>query len=159
MNNPVAMDFHHYGLAVETPNEAFLFLRGLGYEIGDAVFDPLQHVNLALCCHGAMPAVEVIWPGDGPSPIDQILKRGPSICHICYATCDAEARLAAMEAYGVELITISPPTPALLFGGLNVSFHFGSGFGLFEIIHLTGDPARDAAAGLNSIGKALALHP
>ena len=52
------------------PDAAFRFLAGLGYTEGAQAFDPLQKVNLAMRHHAAMPDVEVIWPGDGPSPID-----------------------------------------------------------------------------------------
>jgi len=40
--------FHHLGLAVSRPDEAVTFLTGLGYAIGDRVFDPEQNINLAL---------------------------------------------------------------------------------------------------------------
>ena len=67
--------FHHLGLAVPGPDQAFLFLAALGYRVGDQTFDPLQNVNLAMRYHSDMPDVEVIWPGDGPSPIDQMICR------------------------------------------------------------------------------------
>lgn len=39
------LTFHHHGLAVQAPNDAFTFLTGLGYSLGEALFDPLQRVN------------------------------------------------------------------------------------------------------------------
>ncbi|MET4278984.1 MULTISPECIES: VOC family protein [unclassified Bradyrhizobium] len=128
--------FHHLGLAVGSPDEAFRYLASLGYTAGNQVFDPLQRVNLAMRYHPAMPNVEVIWPGDGPSPIDkQIKKNGSMIYHLCYTCPNAEAALSKLAATGVDIQTVSPPTPALLFGGQSVSFHFVSGFGLIEILH------------------------
>lgn len=128
--------FHHHGLAVAAPEEAFAFLTVLGYQLGAPLFDPMQRVNLALCTHATMPTVEVVWPGDGGSPIDKFLKNGPTIYHSCYATPDADGWLATLEAAGLDLITISPPTPALLFDGQKVSFHFVMGVGIVEILHL-----------------------
>jgi Glyoxalase/Bleomycin resistance protein/Dioxygenase superfamily len=131
-----SLAFHHFGLAVASPNDAFRYLASLGYTAGNAAFDPLQQVNLAMRHHPAMPDVEVIWPGDGPSPIDRLIRKtGTMIYHLCYACPDADAALAALSAAGTEILTVSPPTPAILFGGRDVSFHHISGFGLIEILH------------------------
>lgn len=130
------LTFHHHGLAVKSPDEAYRFLEGLGYARGAALYDPLQRVNLALCTHAAMPAVEVVWPAEGASPIDRILRQGPSIYHTCYATHAADAWLAEMANQSIEIVTISAPTPAILFGGQKVSFHMVSGVGLVELLHL-----------------------
>jgi len=45
------------------------------------------------------------------------------------------AALTALTEAGVEIVPISLPTPAVLFGGQKVSFHHISGFGLIEILH------------------------
>jgi hypothetical protein len=131
------LDFHHFGLAVGAPDEAFRYLRALGYTEGNMVFDPLQGVNLAMRHHFAMPDVEVIWPGDGPSPIDKLIKRtGTMIYHLCYASPRPDAAIAALEAAGLDTLLVSPPTPAVLFGGREVSFYTVSGFGFIELLHL-----------------------
>lgn len=127
--------FHHLGLAVPGPDQAFGFLGALGYVAGAQVFDPLQNVNLAMRHHEAMPDVEVIWPGAGPSPIDQMIKRGHMIYHMCFETDDASASVAAMEAHGHRVFTLGPAKPARLFGGVAVSFHRVDGVGLIEFIH------------------------
>lgn len=145
MSGPL-LTFHHHGLAVKSPDDAFCFLHTLGYTIGGALFDPLQRVRLALCTHDAMPTVEVVWPGDGPSPIDRILRGGPSIYHTCYATPDAAAWIESVQQGGVDIVEISPPTPAILFGGRHVSFHFVSGVGVVELLHLDTAARPDGAA-------------
>jgi Glyoxalase/Bleomycin resistance protein/Dioxygenase superfamily len=130
------MAFHHFGLAVSAPEEAFRYLALLGYSEGNSVFDPLQQVNLAMRHHALMPDVEVIWPGEGPSPIDNLVKRtGTMIYHVCYTSPDPAAALAALETAGLETMLVSPPTPAILFGGREVSFHQISGFGLIEMLY------------------------
>ncbi|OAF16739.1 MULTISPECIES: VOC family protein [Bradyrhizobium] len=130
-----ALAFHHFGLAVASPEEAFRYLASLGYGAGNSAFDPIQRVNLAMWHHPAMPDVEVIWPGDGPSPIDKLIKRtGTMIYHLCYACPKAEQALDALAASGVEIVPVSSPEPAILFGGQKVSFHHVSGFGLIEIL-------------------------
>jgi catechol 2,3-dioxygenase-like lactoylglutathione lyase family enzyme len=127
--------FHHLGLAVPAPEQAFRFLEALGYQPGAQTFDPLQNVNLAMRHHASMPDVEVIWPGDGPSPIDQMIKRGNMIYHMCFQTDDADASLAAMEAQGLRVFSLGTPKAARLFGGVPVSFHRVDGVGLVEFIH------------------------
>ncbi|WP_050043514.1 VOC family protein [Bradyrhizobium sp. LTSPM299] len=136
-----ALAFHHLGLAVASPEDAFRYLASLGYTAGNAAFDPIQRVNLAMRHHLLMPDVEVIWPGDGPSPIDKLIKRnGTMIYHLCYACPDAEQALAALSASGVEIMPVSAPAPAILFGGQKVSFHLVSGFGLIELLETGIEP-------------------
>ena len=135
------LHFHHFGLVVGEPEDAFGYLRALGYTEGNCVFDPLQRVNLAMRHHAAMPDVEVIWPGAEASPIDTLVKGGRTgIYHVCYACPDPDAAVAALEAAGCFTIEVSPPTPALLFGGQKVSFHQVTGVGLIELLN-TADSA------------------
>lgn len=135
MQDGFGLRFHHLGLAVAAPDQAFAFLGALGYRAGAQTFDPLQNVNLAMRHHAAMPDVEVIWPGEGPSPIDQMIKRGHMIYHMCFETDDAGASVTAIEASGHRVFSLGAPKPARLFGGVPVSFHRVDGFGLIEFIH------------------------
>lgn len=133
--NTFGLVFHHFGLAVHSPVQAFSFLRALGYENGPSIFDPLQGVNLAMCHHIEMPDVEVIWPGLKPSPIDGILKRRDSmIYHLCYSTANPAFALSKMKEAGLDVLPATEPHAAILFGGQEVSFHFVEGFGLIELI-------------------------
>src|ERR1700728_640659 len=130
------LQFHHLGLAVRRPDEAVSFLSGLGYAIGERIFDPEQNVHLILCRHAQMPAVEVICPGDAPGPIDNYVARYSSgiVYHACFETTDLAASLAAVKAAGLRALCISRPRPAVLFGGRAVSFYNIDGMGLIEIL-------------------------
>jgi len=137
--NHFGLSFHHLGLGVPAPQAAFRYLEALGYTVGNAVFDPLQRVNLAMRHHVVMPDVEVIWPGDAPSPLDRLLrKNGSMIYHVCYEAASPEAAVAAMEDAGVEFTQVSPPQPALLFGGREVSFYSLADIGLIELLRAPG---------------------
>ena len=127
--------FHHLGLAVRRPQEATVFLSTLGYRMGETVLDPGQNVHLKMCLHETEPAVEIIWPGNTKGPLDEMIQRRPSgiIYHICYTTDHLAATLAGLEKAGLNVICISPPKPAPLFGGRNVSFYNVVGIGLIEI--------------------------
>lgn len=144
--NRFGLKFHHLGLAVRKPESAFAYLRALDYAEGRKVCDPLQRVNLAMYHHEEMPDVEVIWPGDGPSPIDSMLKRWDGrVYHLCYETDNVAAAIAAMQEAGLEVDRVAAPEPAVLFGGLAVSFYSIARVGLIELIDLASAKATGSA--------------
>jgi len=133
--NTYGLEFHHFGLAVRSPEAAFRYLSDLGYRAGSSCYDPLQKVNLAMRHHDRMPDVEVIWPGQEPSPLDRMLKQSESmIYHLCYNSMNVEGSLAALELAGLEVLPLGIAQPALLFDGLEVSFYSITGVGIIEII-------------------------
>jgi hypothetical protein len=139
---PFNLTFHHLGLAVRRPKEALIFLNGLGYSCPEPVFDREQNVHLIMCTHEAMPAVEIIYPGSGTTPIDGYLAKQPNglVYHACYASPDLAESLAQLEAAGISAICVSEPKPAILFGGRSVSFYNILGLGFIEIIDADGAP-------------------
>src|SRR5260221_9238089 len=117
--NRYGLSFHHFGLAAKQPDKALAFLKSLGYSVGTNILDDLQNVNLVLCRHGAMPAVEIISPvrNGAPSPLDTFLKSSPAlIYHLCFECEDVSNSLAAMENDRHQAVCVSEPTPARLFG-------------------------------------------
>jgi catechol 2,3-dioxygenase-like lactoylglutathione lyase family enzyme len=135
--NRFGLQFHHFGLAVRSPERAALFLTSLGYRKSRELLDPHQQAFVALMEHEQMPDVELIWPGnDDPSPVDRLIRPASGhIYHLCYRAADPAASLREVEAAGLTVLTIQEPRPALLFGGMAVSFHHVEGFGLMEILH------------------------
>jgi hypothetical protein len=143
--NRYGLEFHHFGLAVRSPETAFRYLEDLGYGAGSTCYDPLQKVNLAMRHHDRMPDVEVIWPGTEASPIDRMLKQNDSmIYHLCYTSADVERSVAALEEAGLEVLPLGLAQPALLFDGMEVSFYSITGVGIIEII--AGAPPRRQAS-------------
>ena len=136
IGNDFGLRFHHFGLAVKDPALATAYLTGLGYRCGGAVYDPLQNVRLVMGEHDQMPAVEVIYPAETKGPLDSILVKRPEgiVYHLCYESVDLRASLSAFQKAGLRVIEVSPPKPALLFGGQMVSFYLVAGIGLIEII-------------------------
>jgi hypothetical protein len=135
--NKYGLVFDHLGLAVKSPDAATRFLGDLGYEIGTSVFDPIQKVNLIMCRHNAMPAVEIIFPGDDSGPVDRLLAqhREGLVYHMCFRTQDLDASLAAMaDDAGLRAFCVAPPEQAVLFGGQRVSFYVVDGVGLIELL-------------------------
>lgn len=129
------LTFHHMGLALRKEDEALKFLSGLGYDLGNKVYDPEQKVFLRLCTKETQPAVELVTKGDEESPLDNILKKYSwLVYHTCYETKDLDASLQSMEKYGIRALPVAPRKPAVLFGGRYVSFYTIMGFGLIEIL-------------------------
>lgn len=130
-----SLKFHHLGLAATNPDTAKSFLRGLGYNIGETVFDPLQGVNLTMCTSSGNPSVEVISPISEESSLNTIFnKYNELIYHICYSSENINKSLQAIRNDGNRVICISNPKPALLFNNNKVSFYIISGFGMIEIL-------------------------
>jgi methylmalonyl-CoA/ethylmalonyl-CoA epimerase len=134
--NDFGLRFHHLGLAVRRPNDAAVLLRGLGYRIGEPIFDPEQNVNITMCTHGEMPDIEVICPGQGKGPIDGLVARHKNgiVYHLCYVTDNLADTLKRLNDEELRLQCVSPPKPAILFGGRRVSFYMIVGIGLIEIV-------------------------
>jgi len=135
MNEP-HLRFHHFGLAVKRPESARKFVAALGYQRGEAIFDPAQNVFLELCVHDSHPAVEIIWPGSDAGPVDKLAQRHTSgiVYHLCYETDNLSAALAGLDAQGLNPVCVSRPTVSPLFNGRNVSFYNVIGVGLIEIL-------------------------
>jgi methylmalonyl-CoA/ethylmalonyl-CoA epimerase len=139
--NALGLEFHHLGLAVRRPDDAKLFLGGLGYTLGEPIYDPEQNANLILCRHhGRMPDIEIIYPAKGKSPVDKLINLRPDglVYHLCYVTGDVETWLQRMEQADIRAVCMIPPVPAVLFAGRRVSFYNIVGVGLCEVIE---DPA------------------
>ncbi len=133
--NKFGLTFHHMGLALRKEDEALKFLGGLGYDENEQVYDPEQKVYLRLCTSKMSPAVELVTAGEEDGPLTPILKRyNELVYHTCYETNDLQGSLQAMQLDGLRVVPVSPPKPAILFGGRNVSFYTVMGFGLIEIL-------------------------
>ena len=132
----LGLDFHHLGLAVRQTEDGVAFLKAMGYIIGERVVDPAQNVQLMMCTHETMPAVEIVAPTGTPGPVDSQLARHSNgvVYHICYSTRDLALSLQRMNEAGLRPWCVSPPKPAVLFNGLRVSFYNILGVGLIEVI-------------------------
>lgn len=130
--------FHHLGMAVRSPVETIKVLQVLGYSISSKVYDPLQKVNLIMCNHTAMPAVELIYSDDVENPVlEDVLKhKNESIYHICYEVEDIEETIKLLKKE-FRVLLISKPKPAILFENRLVAFYFIKNFGVIELLKQT----------------------
>jgi methylmalonyl-CoA/ethylmalonyl-CoA epimerase len=131
------LSFHHFGLVSAHPDHTKQFLQTLGYSIGEVVFDQLQGVNLIWCTHKQMPNIEIIFEAETNSVISNLLKKYENVIyHVCFASKSLESTLGRLKGAANRPICLSPPKPAALFGGKNVSFYNIKGFGLIEIVEI-----------------------
>ncbi len=129
------LKFHHFGLATRNPDETGRMLRGLGYRLGEPIFEASQNVHLIWCEHNSMPAVEVVYPSDSPGPLDTYLAEfSEMIYHLCYVTNDIQSSVNAMNEAGLRVLPVTLPKPTVIFDGKPVGFYMAKGLGLIEIL-------------------------
>ncbi|MGH3427567.1 MAG: VOC family protein, partial [Mycobacteriales bacterium] len=128
--------FHHFGLATRDLEKSAQFLAASGFRVGPTIFDPEQSVDLAFAEHPLMPAVELISPRPGvPGPVDRLLAaQATAIYHLGYQCRSIEQSLTELRQAGSRVLQVSPPKPAVLFGGVHVAFVQVRDFGLVELI-------------------------
>ncbi len=135
--NQFGLKFHHLGLASRREKDTIEFLTGLGYRIGESIYDGQQSVYVRLCKSEFSPDVEILVPSEVPGPLDGVLKSAETnLYHICYETVNLERSLELIHGSGIRTICISKPKIAVLFGGMKVSFYMIRGFGLVELLEL-----------------------
>ena len=131
------LKFNHLGLAVRDPEPAKRFLSCIGYQVGSAVCDPLQQVNLILCHSVYSPDIEIVYPSGTAGPLDNLFRTGrEGLYHTCYNSADVGLSLKLMREDGLAVVCVKQKTPAVLFRGDMVSFYHVVGFGLIEIREL-----------------------
>jgi hypothetical protein len=127
--------FHHLGLALRDDTRALAFLEQLGYDTGSKIYDKEQNVYVRLCTAPCHPAVEVVMPGEGKTPLDTFLKLQPEMLyHTCYEVADVDGFLNGLKAANISTAVLAPPKPAVLFANRMVSFHHIRGYGIVELL-------------------------
>ena len=137
------LKFHHFGLAVRTPEPSRALLETLGYAIGEPVYDGNQKVWVQMCvprtAHStlasSLPDVEIIYSTETGGPLHNHLRSADeSIYHICFESESIEAALNIFRSSGNRVLRVSAAKPAPLFGGRLVAFYHVQGLGLVEIL-------------------------
>lgn len=121
--------FHHVGIACKDIEKTAAYVKR-AYEVASdtgTVFDPLQNAYVRLFNEGTPGAIELV---SGPA-VEALLARKTTYYHICYTTPQIETSIARAGEAGA--MTVSPPQPAVLFGGRRVAFVF-TPLGLVEFL-------------------------
>ncbi|MCA4454495.1 VOC family protein [Bacteroides xylanisolvens] len=125
--------FHHIGIAVKSIDDtAAIYVAG-GYTCSEAIFDPIQNVNICWLTKEGMPTVELLAPQDEHSPVNRILeKNGVIPYHTCYIVDNVED--AVKELRKMKYVMVSKPEEAVAINNCRVCFLFNKNIGLIELV-------------------------
>jgi len=127
--------FHHIGVATGNFKEAISTYEKLGYGLLNNQIheDPIQQVRIALMKKEKHPLIELITPLGDKSPVNKVIsKNGATPYHTCYEVDNIE--LAVEELRQLSFIQISDLSPAVAFGGRQISFLFNKSVGIIELL-------------------------
>ena len=118
-----AARLHHVGIAVHSIEHAIPGLK--------SVEDPIQQVRVAFADFAGL-TIELIEPASEKSPIDQSLKKGIKLLHICIEVPSLDAALKICGENGFR--KISAAQPAAAFDMRKIVWVFSAVFGLVELV-------------------------
>ena len=126
------LDFHHVGVATKDISaERDMYLK-LDYRVEGRLFhDPLQQVRGLFMVNGGM-RVELLEPDSPSSPLNVIIANRQKMYHQCYECDNLEGTIHSLESAGGRVV--SPPKPAVAFGGRRVAFVMLPGMTLVELL-------------------------
>ncbi len=118
------MEIDHIGFVVSNIDNAIQrFTNIYGFSLVDEwIYDPNQHVNLAILTTQNHQRVELIQPIDEKSPSYDFLKKRGGLHHICYCVENLDLAISMMKQNGH--ILIRRPVQAPLLQGRKVAFLF-----------------------------------
>jgi len=115
---------HHLGCvvpAISAVADAFATSISASWD-GQIIHDPLQRVRVAFFkpVDARNPVFELVEPASDVSPVRKFLKKGGGLHHVCYEIDDLESSLEEARRAGFAMV--SPPTPAVAFGGRRIAW-------------------------------------
>ena len=129
-----ALHFHHIGVACRSLSIEQRGWEALGYRQEGVPFsDPLQGV-CGMFLTGPGPRVELLEPLPGSETLSPFLKAGVKMYHYAYETPALGPAIEALKAKRAKIV--SPPKPAVAFGGRNVTFLVLSTSMIVELIEM-----------------------
>jgi methylmalonyl-CoA/ethylmalonyl-CoA epimerase len=121
---PGAARMHHVGFVVAS---IAAIAPGFAQSIaaqwdGNVIHDPLQVVRVTFLRSNcdADPLFELIEPAGETSPVNEFLKRGGGLHHVCYEVDALDAQLALSRSQGG--LVVQKPLPAVAFGGRRIAW-------------------------------------
>jgi methylmalonyl-CoA/ethylmalonyl-CoA epimerase len=136
---------HHIGMLVKSIPESAAFYPELGYELqSEVIHDPIQTAHVQFLRLPADRAcLELISPDGQDSKLDNGLRKGGGLHHLCYATKDIEARCLWLQEKG--FFPVAEPAPAAAFLGHRIAWSRGPGRLLAELVESGGEGIPNAS--------------
>jgi len=134
---------HHLGCVVRSISivaDAFAASISANWD-GQIIHDPLQRVRVAFFkpVDTRNPVYELVEPAGADSPVTNFLKRGGGLHHVCYEIDDLQAGLGDAKSSGY--VMVSPPKPAVAFGGRRIAWICSKNRLLVELLERSSSPA------------------
>ncbi len=121
---PPGATMHHIGFVVASIDDiGDRFAQSIGGSWDRKIYDdPLQRVHVTFLRAGfdTDPLIELIEPATEQSPVDDFLKRGGGLHHICYEVENLDEQLALSRSRGALLVR--KPVPAVAFGDRRIAW-------------------------------------
>ena len=119
------MDLHHIGFVVASIEKVVdRFARSVGARWDGQIFtDPLQGVRVTFLRSISSPTsslIELVEPAGEKSPVQNFLKRGGGLHHLCYEVDSLSEQLRFSRSLGG--LIVRQPMPAVAFGGRQIAW-------------------------------------
>ncbi len=119
------MALHHIGFVVGSIEKVVdRFARSLSASWDGQIFaDPLQGVRVTFLRSIATPTeslIELVEPAGEKSPVQNFLKRGGGLHHLCYEVDSLTTQLELSRSLGG--LVVRRPMPAVAFGGRHIAW-------------------------------------
>jgi methylmalonyl-CoA/ethylmalonyl-CoA epimerase len=128
------MRLHHVGIVVQDLRQyGEAYVSFLGLTVESPIFeDPIQKVRLQFWKDAEGNLLELIEPNSPDSPVQNALRKGGGLNHLCYEVADVDQVIQkAIEKGGVPATGI---VPAVAFEGRRVAFLFLPKLNLVEFV-------------------------
>jgi len=119
------MALHHIGFVVGSIEKTVdRFARSISAQWdGHIIADPLQGVRVTFLRSIVSPSeslIELVEPAGAKSPVENFLKRGGGLHHLCYEVDSLTAQLQLSRSLGG--LVVRQPMPAVAFGGRHIAW-------------------------------------
>jgi len=128
------MRLHHVGIVVRdlaaygASCQAFLGMQ----PASPAVHDPIQKVRIQFWCDDTGKLLELVEPVGADSPVQEALRKGGGLNHLCFEVENIEAGISAALERGA--IPVSGVVPAVAIDGRRIAFLFLPDLNLVEFV-------------------------
>jgi methylmalonyl-CoA/ethylmalonyl-CoA epimerase len=119
------MIIDHIGIAVKDINKSISYWREMfGYrQATEIVFNTKQKVNVVFLEKEESLTIKLIEPSEESSSINNFLKNGGGLHHLCFKTTDINSKV--IELSGKGMIKLTPPQTGEAFENELIAFLYG----------------------------------
>jgi methylmalonyl-CoA/ethylmalonyl-CoA epimerase len=127
------MRLHHVGVVVRD-----IAAYGAAFEItgmhasSQLYYDPVQKVRIQFWSDAAGQTIELVEPAAADSPVQEALRKGGGLNHLCFEVDDLDAKVRELLERGG--LPVCAATPAVAFGGRRIAFLFLPELNLVELV-------------------------